>query len=403
MKRPFACLALLAALLAAGCVRSPIPQFKDAMDVPVKTEWKLDLPEGVSAGDVDGVSIWDGQAFRPLDVQRAGKRLGLTPSFPYQRGTEFTVRIFLKDGRRQDVSLIADAFPDAKPGQVFEVKAVPALGFFYPYFLYIPEGMDLNDTHRLLVEPGSTDVSDDLLHHIERARAHLTPKRISRTIADELKVPVIVPVFPRPVVGPATHDLSRDTLLLAEGPLRRVDLQTMAIIKDARELLARNGVKTEEKIFMLGYIDTGHFTNRFAILHPELVRAVASGAVDGVVTLPTAEYAGQRLRYPVGIADLKEITGITFNMTEYRKVAQFIQMGEKDSNDRTLDGRVYAPEDTALIRNLLGAKMMPDRWEKTQAIYKELGVPAQFVTYKGLSHQPGPTSDLVAFFRLNQK
>ena len=32
-----------------------------------------------------------------------------------------------------------------------------------------------------------------------------------------------------------------------------------------------------------------------------------------------------------------------------------------------------------LVKNLIGIKMMPDRWHLSQSIYKALGIPAQFV------------------------
>ncbi|HYF94868.1 MAG TPA: hypothetical protein VD969_21860 [Symbiobacteriaceae bacterium] len=401
MKRHIMLLLLGVALVVSGCVRAPTPQFKDATAVPLKTTWKLDLPEGVNAADVDGVAILDGQQFRPVSVERAGSRLGLSPAFPYERGSQFTVRVFLKDGRREDLPMPAEGYPTLVDGLSVEVPAAPAMGFYYPYFLYLPKEMPRGEKTRLLVEPNSTAISDDLLHHIERSRAQLTPKRLSTTIAGELKLPVLVPVFPRVVHGPATHDLSRETLLVPTGPLRRVDLQLLAMIEDARKILAHHGIETEEKVFMHGYADIGHFVNRFAILHPQVVRAVAAGAVDGVVTLPAASYQGRRLRFPVGIADLTDITGIRFDEIEYQRVAQFIHMGERDTNDRVQDPDVFAREDGGLIRELIGAKMMPDRWARTQQLYKELGVAAQFVTYLGMAHQPGPTEDLVAFFRAN--
>lgn len=402
MKRALAALLIVAALIISGCLKwSPTPQFQVATNVPLTTVWQLDLPEGVTADAVDSVSLVDGARFLPVSVQRAGKRLGLTPHFPYERGARFNVRIFLKDGSRHDATVAAGEFPEVPVGQIVEVPAVPGLGFYYPYFLYIPEGMPKDGPRRLLVEPNSTAISDDLLHHIERARAQLALKKISREIADELKIPVLVPVFPRIVRGTATHDLNRETLLIADGPLKRIDLQLLAMLADARQVLTRNGVQTEAKVLMQGYTDSGHFANRFAMLHPEAVRAVAAGAVDGVLTLPAAAYQGLRLRYPVGLADIEEITGKPFNPAEYRQIAHYFQMGELDTNDRTLQQDVYAPADAALIRQLFGAKMMPDRWQRTQALYRELGATAQFVTYKGSGQQPGPTRDLIAFFRAN--
>ena len=93
------------------------------------------------------------------------------------------------------------------------------------------------------------------------------------------------------------------------------------------------------------------------------------------------------MRYPVGIADVKEIAGIEFDEAAYKKVSQYIYMGALDDNDTIPYRDAYNEVDAELVKEFIGVKMMPDRWHLSQSIYKALGIPAQFVTYENTGHE----------------
>ena len=154
---------------------------------------------------------------------------------------------------------------------------------------------------------------------------------------------------------------------------------------------------------MNGFSASGTFTNRFAILHPTVVRAVATGGVNSIPTFPTDRWNDTTMRYPVGIADVKEIAGIDFDETAYKKVSQYIYMGALDDNDTVPFRDAYDEVDAELVKSLIGAKMMPDRWDVSQSIYRTLGIPAQFVTYEDTGHEikSEMIDDIVAFFEAN--
>jgi hypothetical protein len=174
------------------------------------------------------------------------------------------------------------------------------------------------------------------------------------------------------------------------------------MIRDAQSILRRNGIPTRDKVFMHGYSASGTFTNRFPLLHPHVVRAVAAGGVNGIPTFPATHWQGTELPFPVGIADLKEIAGIDFDEDAYKQVAQYIYMGYLDRNDTTLSRDTYREEHAQLIRSLIGADM-GDRWKVSQAIYRQLGASAQCVTYNGTAHsiRDEMLDDVVAFFGAN--
>ncbi len=278
-------------------------------------------------------------------------------------------------------------------------------GFAFPYYLLVPQGIDVNRPVHLLVEPCNTGPVHSF-KSLDRKTKALAEKSHATAIARELKVPLLVPVFPRPRGDRwqiYTHALDRDTLLIQEGELRRIDLQLIKMIAHAQRLLRHNNVKVNEKVFMNGFSASGTFTNRFAILHPTVVRAVATGGVNSIPTFPTDRWQDKTLRYPVGIADVEEIADIEFDETAYKQVSQYIYMGALDNNDTVPHRDAYDEVDAELVRGLIGVKMMPDRWRVSQSIYKALGIPAQFVTYENTGHEitPEMIDDIVAFFKAN--
>ena len=300
------------------------------------------------------------------------------------------------------------------------VTVNPTEGFNFPYYLFIPQGINLNKPVHLLVEPCNTGVSQTR-KSLDRKTKALAEASHATVIAKRLKAPLLVPVFPRPggdqwlvpvSLKPDgarwetyTHALDRDTLLIRDGDLKRIDLQLMNMIAHAQRLLRHNNVKVNDKVFMNGFSASGTFTNRFAILHPTIVRAVATGGINSIPTFPTERWDDVTMRYPVGIADVKEIADIEFDGKAYKRVSQYIYMGSLDNNDTVPYRDAYDAVDADLVKSLIGAEMMPDRWRVSQSIYKTLEIPAQFVTYENSGHEikSEMIDDIVAFFQANSE
>ena len=282
------------------------------------------------------------------------------------------------------------------------VSEDPTKGFNFPYYLLIPQGVNLNKSIYLLVEPNNTGVGSNFVS-LDRNTKDAIETCSGSSVARKLKIPLLTPVFPRPGGTLYTHALDRETLLIREGNLKRIDLQLIAMIAHAQKLLRHNNVKVNEKIFMNGFSASGTFTNRFAILHPTVVRAVATGGINCIPTFSTDRWNSTTMRYPVGIADVKEIAGIDFDKAEYNKVSQYIYMGALDDNDTVPYPDAYDKVDAELVKDLIGVKMMPDRWHLSQSIYRALGIPAQFVTYNNTEHEikDEMIDDIAAFFEAN--
>lgn len=140
--------------------------------------------------------------------------------------------------------------------ELIKVQVNEQKSFSWPYYLVIPSSVSQQTT--LLVEPNNTGSGgDDPQIHDEAARR---AAEAWSSFATELRVPLLVPTFPRPYTRWQiyTQALDRDTLLTRVKGLERIDLQLIAMIDDARERLSTRGIFTEKKVFMKGFSASGH-------------------------------------------------------------------------------------------------------------------------------------------------
>lgn len=289
--------------------------------------------------------------------------------------------------------------------KIIKVEGNPEKGFNYEYFLYIPSGVKESETKYMLVEPNNTGtVDDDHSIHLKAAEklVHKYPNRI----ADSLGVPLLIPSFDRPKSDwrMYTHALDSDTLKNNQGQLARIDLQLIGMINDARNRLREEGIIVKDKVLMDGFSASGNFANRFAALHPQIVQAVASGGVNCMPIIPCEEWEGIRLPFHVGIAGIDEMAGVRFDMEKYKKVAQYIYMGDMDDNDTLPYDDAFNENERQLVKQVIGEDMK-GRWKKTKRIYEQLDIPAQMVMYQGVGHSitPEMEEDIIEFFKANMK
>lgn len=286
--------------------------------------------------------------------------------------------------------------------QLLRVSANPTKGFNYDYLLFIPKGTESKSY--LLVEPNNTGYPvDDMDTHLERAVFLAAGSSVGRDVAYKMKVPFLVPVFPRPETekNTYTHALDRDAMLSKSKDFSRLDLQLLAMIKDSREQLSILGIAVEEKVLINGFSASGSFVNRFAMLHPESIMAVAAGGLNSILILPMKTLAGHVLNYPLGVNDLSDITGEKADVNQFKRIPQLYYMGETDSNDAARFEDAYSLEEREIIKALFSEKVMPDRWEIMKKLYSDNGVNAELRTYPKMGH--GTTTkmnwDVAAFFQ----
>jgi dienelactone hydrolase len=292
--------------------------------------------------------------------------------------------------------------------ELIRINAASQKGFNYPYYLYIPDSLknDINRTDiTLLVIPNNTGtINDTLAFHDTIARKQLVG--LWSKFANRLNTIVLMPVFPRKASDPLvyTHALDRDVFTTKNAELKTLDLQLIAMIKDARVVLNNKNFKINKKIWLNGYSASGMFSNRFAFLHPEIVQAVASGSPGGWPIAPVKVYNSKLLRYPIGINDVKELTHHKYQKKKTSQVSMFIYMGDIDDNDSVNFFDSYDKDDKDLIFSLFGDTPIK-RWETIKSIYQQQHLNATFKLYPGIKHTINNEmiTDVVSFFKSAKK
>ncbi|MBO9666653.1 MAG: hypothetical protein J7501_07540 [Bdellovibrio sp.] len=287
-------------------------------------------------------------------------------------------------------------------GTFYRVEADSDLGFNYPFFLYVPAVK--KKKLPLLVIPNNSGGSQlDYETQVRKSRSELLEWS---ALAESMSCALLVPAFPR-VYGKTpiyTHSLSRNSLEVKAGELKRVDLQLIKMVDAARTVIKRkDGKVLDEKIFLFGFSASAMFVNRFSFIHPEMVKAVALGAPGGWPLAPLKEYKSKTLNYPVGIADLDPLINSKIDLKKVASVPMFLFLGEKDENDSVLFRDSYTKADEDLIFSLFG-KMPVQRWPLAEKLYKDAGLNATFKLYP-LGHETNRAvhDDIVKFFKSVEK
>jgi len=274
--------------------------------------------------------------------------------------------------------------------------------FSWPYYLWVPDGLPVRTT--LLVEPNNSGFANDFAVLQEWSALSLIGWRAG--FASRINAPLLVPAFPRPMTHWRiyTHALDRDSLTNSIEDLERIDLQLIEMIDDARQRLANLGFVVDEKVFMMGFSASGQFTNRFAILHPERIRAAAAGSPGGWPLAPVASWQGETLDYHVGIADVASLLGEPLDMTAVRAVPLYLYMGDADTNDSVPYSDGYDEDQRELVNRLFGTTPV-ERWAHAEEIYETAGMNSTFVLYPGVEHTITNEmfDDVAAFFNAHKQ
>ncbi len=311
--------------------------------------------------------------------------------------------------------------------RLIKVDKKPEEGFHWDYYLYIPKNISSAQSsgysNHMLVQPNNTGTFTDDIEVHDRAAKKTAEEN---PLAQELGIPIFVPVFSRPRTIKDvphkgymyyTHSLNRQTLSLEVKKYKRLDRQLIAMIEHAQDLLAQRKIQLKDKVFMFGYSAAGTFTNRFITLHPEKVQAIAAGGICSLPTLPVKRIDNKELYYPVGVFDIKELTGSEFNLAAYKKIPQYLFMGNEDTNDTLPYPAPYSEREKEIIKDVFNTEPIPiekqgnkeyaqiliDRFNKAKKFYEQEGIPSQFVLYKGIGHRLTPKiiQDVGNFFKNN--
>lgn len=115
---------------------------------------------------------------------------------------------------------------------------------------------------------------------------------------------------------------------------------------------------------------------------------------------PVAADSGNTLMYPVGIADVKALTGRTPDAKALALVKWLFFLGDRDENDAVPFGDSFSAADSALVFRRYGPTPK-SRWQASQRLYEQRHLDARFRLYPDVGHQVTPEmqADIEAFFK----
>lgn len=89
---------------------------------------------------------------------------------------------------------------DKPQGTLIMVPAEPSGKFNFPYYLFIPDDTSRDTIIPLIIEPNNSGfASDNFDEHLEKAKRTASQDYyVGNYLAQMMKTPLLVPVFPRP-------------------------------------------------------------------------------------------------------------------------------------------------------------------------------------------------------------
>jgi len=279
----------------------------------------------------------------------------------------------------------ADSYDGIIFNEITFVGANRDKGFNYGYYYYVPQSIIDSPNKFIFVEPLNSPNNTNSVSQLRSAALRIVRRNIEN--ANLLNFAILVPIYGfRASSSETMHvwPLCRETLLLRTGNLARVDLQLISMIDDLKERSLKEEFELEPKILISGFSSSGRFAIRFSAIHPELIQAVAAGGL-AITILPLADLNSVTLNYPIGIADLYDITGESFNSEAFNNIPKFIYIGSQDNTNDPVRGPAYGGMAINQIHNLLGANII-SRFNHARMIYEQQGTAAQFRIYEGVGH-----------------
>ncbi|WP_312795734.1 alpha/beta hydrolase [Tianweitania sp.] len=181
---------------------------------------------------------------------------------------------------------------------------------------------------------------------------------------------ILAPIFPVGVFGDGARSGYK---FLEEGDIR-YDQAVIAMVEEMAEKYGQDW----STFAMFGFSGGGHFTHRFAILHPEKLWAASVGAPGSVTLLdPTRDWW-------VGVRDLEARFGKPFKPEELAKIPVQMVVGDADLENWEIThkpgGRYYmeGANDAGQTR--------PERLSALAQSFREAGVQVTLDVVKGVSH-----------------
>ena len=222
-----------------------------------------------------------------------------------------------------------------------------------------------------------------------------------------LNMPILVPITSN-YIHPANNNMheffpmqaSRNVVFCEDenNKYYKIFDQINNMIDYAKEMIKKDTNNIlKDKIICHGFSSSSKFVLRYATCFPSKVSLLIAGGfgVQNIIPLPKFKSENENelnLLYPVGIYDIKEITGFEFDYENYKKMQQFYFIGENETseNDTAFNFRHTDLEIQEIYIQIFG-KDYKQRFDKMSKLIKELGYTnIEFKKYKNYGHIATP-------------
>ena len=425
--------------------------FGEKQNVDLQKSWTITFNQTVTFKKIVSAEIEDATGeLIPVNLEMLDKqKLKISPTTRYLADKSYTLRVKLTNGLRyklsfhttENVDTLVEPIGQALEAQLVKVPAMPEKGFNFPYYIRIPSTKYMTenngDKRYIMFDMVNSGVSNMQTAEAYVKKALLQQTTFSVKVSEKLWAPLIMPVIPRSHVhyydknnelnAIYEHAFDRDTAFLNEiltssagGVVRagyeklglraddfvNLDEQVLAMFEYATHYLNTYSQQVEqEQMFMAGFSASGTFVDRVSMLHPDKVKAVASGATLDDMMLPLSEYNGEKLVFPIGIADYEALTGKTFQIKDVNSMAKVVFMGAEDQNDTLAEGfsDSYSATERKIVGNAFGFHLL-QRAQLLIQLYAEAGGEAKFIIEEDTGHfvSQQMIDYLVRFFAANR-
>ncbi|RIY01408.1 alpha/beta hydrolase [Aureimonas flava] len=193
---------------------------------------------------------------------------------------------------------------------------------------------------------------------------------------------ILCPLFPVGVLGDGARSGYK---YMAEG-----DIRYDRIVLDMVAEVAEKYGQDWSRFAMFGFSGGGHFTHRFAILHPDRLWAASVGAPGSVTLLdPSRDWW-------VGIRDLPDRFGIAFDADALARVPVQMVVGDADLETWEITHREGSPHWMEGANE--AGRTRPERLAALKASFETAGVAVRFDLVPGVSHDRMKVLDRVEDF-----
>lgn len=273
-------------------------------------------------------------------------------------------------------------------GITYLIPPNPEEGFRCGYSIFVPKNSEQNTT--LIMH--SCNTGNNVPVHLEEANEIAKKSTYERPnpgmwFGNDLGMPVMIPLIPRvqgyysqALGSKVFHNdistliadqerrgeeerLSPEEIRMIQEQCRDIPSQVVNMIKSSKKFLQSIGITIDDKVIAEGYSAGSKFANCFTALHPELVKACICGGNNGLGILPVSEYKGQKLNYPLGVADIPN-----FNYDAFCQIPQLYYIGTEDYNDPAMYKCEFKKDDSGEFLRDEEERLIPITDEKGRII-----------------------------------